>query len=91
MTRHTDIPPFARQHAPMHPSVWPKISREMEDDLAGHTPRQKVIGHFDKWGRYCSHRQQPQPRMDFLTWLTITSTIALVLLLAAAPVICLYP
>ena len=83
MSRHSDVPIFARRHAPMHPRVHAKIMREMEQDVAGEEPYRVVpsaekntIGWVDEKGRvrfFTEHEQAPQHGHEMAFLLTLAA------------------
>lgn len=50
MSRHTNIPPFARQHGANHPAVQSKILAEIEEDVRNNPAIEERIGYIDADG-----------------------------------------
>ena len=60
MSRHTDIPPFARQYGANHPSVRPKILAEIERDVIGWADERGRIHFFED-----AEREQEEHKVDW--------------------------
>ena len=83
MSRHTDIPPFARTYGRNHPAVQGKILAEVEQDLRGtyEPARREVLGHFED-GEYISHKARIENERYGWTFLDVVSVASLGILVA---------
>ena len=85
MSRHTDVPIFARRRAPMHPAVHAKIMRELEQDVAP-PAHMEIMGYFEN-GDYISYRSRVENepyRVNFLDVISLLSLALIILLLGVA-------
>ena len=93
MSRHTDIPPFARTYGRNHPAVLGKILAEVEQDLRGtyEPARREVLGHFED-GEYISHKARIEHERygwKFYDVLAVVSLITVVAVFALGAAWCL--
>lgn len=61
MSRHSDVPPFARRYAPNHPAVRSKILAEVDSDLR--RPEREYL-YFDTDGQLRRHEPEPEDVRD---------------------------
>ena len=93
MSRHTDIPPFARTYGRNHPAVQGKILAEVEQDLRGtyEPARREVLGHFED-REYISHKARIEHERygwKFYDVLAVVSLITVVAVFALGAAWCL--
>lgn len=75
MSRHTDIPPFARQYGANHPAVRHRILQEIERDVIGYADKRGNI-HFFK-----DEQDKPERGADWCAILFWFSILGIILLL----------